>query len=532
MYFKRAAKICLAASVLLTASLAYAAYYPVAGEYSPAYERVFSKIKAGECSGMDSELSNLEEKEGVSPDLYLAICYFEKGDQDEGYKTINRMVENEEYDEALYVLNEIEGKSYRDNRLAKYKGIALYSMGNLEGALNNFKSYLEKEDDPEVSYQITDIYTNTGELESAKEALSNIPQKDDRYRYRSGVIAIKEGKLQTALSNFRYVSKEPYPELYRKAQYFIAEICSANKRFGCAEKAYGNMGESPFTAEKKEELAKKKRLFSGLIGLGEQYDTNVTAVDEDKVENVSEEDSFRTYIIADLRLNFYDYAYDEIRAGMTNYKSWNHSVEEYNASSHKFYGSFYKRYDSFELLLPKLSYAKTYLDGDEYSDVFSIEAKGTYKMDSWKFMLPLRLSVKDYHSDVPEDYNRDGKLYKGGLGVSRAFGGKFIAELTGYLAKEDTDGEYRENTQTELKLSLAARITRSINAQAVFDTILYDYDNLDRSDRYNSLSATLIYKLNESVFFNGGYTFNSNDSDDDINDYTKHVFEVGVNYSF
>lgn len=524
------------AAGLLVCALSASAYdYPVSGSSTENYQPVFEKISKGECDNMAAELNELAEKEGVSQEFYLGLCYFENNQQEKGYAAVDRMLAAEEFDEALYLLNREEAKGVNTTELSKYKGFAHYGTGNLSAALEYFLKFKSAGGtDAGVHFRTVDIYINTGDLEKAQTELEQGSWKDDRYAYRKGIIELNKGHVQTSLRNFRSVKSAPHTEAYANSNYMVAEICAAQKRFACSEKGYDAMAStSPnFSRQKKEELKNQKKLFGAVIAIGEQYDTNVTSIDEDKVENFSEEESFRTYIFADLKLNFYDVLYDRIETGLLNYKSWNHSVSEYNAQSHKLYAGFIKKYDDFELTLPYISYALTYMDGEKYSDTFTLEAKGAYLMDSWRFYMPLSLTIRSYDTDTPDDYNRDGNGYKGGLGVSKTLNKAHMVSLEGNLGAEDTDGKYREVTTSELKLAYTGQIVRDVTLQLDYNTIHYDYKNGGREDRYHSAGATVLYKFLDRHYLNIGYRFNVNDSNDDYNDYKKHVFDLGVSYFY
>lgn len=524
-----------AAAIFLCASAASAYDYPTSGGSPESYAPVFEKIAAGQCDNMTAELSLLAEKEGISQDFYLALCLFDSGQLAKGYAAAGRLTAAEDFEEVIYLMSREEKKDLYWPDVYLNKGIAYYGTGELESALKYFLKYkTTKDPDPNVDYRIADIYINTGNLEKAEAALEDARVKDDRYTYRRGVLELKKGNTQTAFKNFRSVTSGPGTETYNNTNYMIAEMCAAQKRFGCAEKAYEAMAAtSPnFAGQKKQELEKQKKLFGAVIAVGEQYDTNVTSVDEDKVDSFSEEDSFRTYIFADLKLNFYNVLYDRIETGLLNYKSWNHSVSEYNAQAHKLYAGFIKRYDDFELTLPYVSYALTYMDGEKYSDTLTMEARGTYFMNDWRFYVPVSVTFRDYDITTPEDYNRDGTEYKGGLGVSRIFSKVHMASAEGHLSTENTDGKYREVTAGELKFTYTGQVMKDTTLQLDYGTIYYDYKNGGREDRYHSASATVFYKFLERHYLNLGYRFSLNDSNDNMNDYKKHVFDMGVSYFY
>ncbi len=109
-------------------SFVHAYDYPVVGgEYNSNYQRVFEGIKAGNCNGMQADLKNLEEQEGgVSSDIYLAICFFEKSENDEAFKVVDRMMVNQDYDEVLYLTQSMIDKGNGDPRLIKYRGLGFF----------------------------------------------------------------------------------------------------------------------------------------------------------------------------------------------------------------------------------------------------------------------------------------------------------------------------------------------------------------------------------------------------------------------
>ena len=520
-----------AAYLFLFAGLTFAYEYPYTGDLDN-FKPVFQKISQDKCDELNDDLIKLEKAEGVSPEFYLALCFFENNKPEKGYEAVNRMIDNEEFDEAIYLLNIEEAKENYTASHFKVKGKAAYGQGNLDEALKCFLKLKEAgTSDAETDYMLVDILLNSGEQEKAEKELEQVKIKDDRYSYRKGFLELNKGNVQTSLKHLRSVKEQPFQDAFASSNYLIGEICEAQERLGCAEKAYSNL-EQNFARQKIENMNKNKKFFGATIAIGEQYDTNVTSVDDDKAENFSEKESFRTYIFADFKLNFYNLLYDKIETGLLNYKSWNHSVSEYNAQIHKLYAGFIKRYDNFEIELPRLSYTLTYMDDKKYSDTFNVEAKGTYFINSWSIYTPLSISFKNFDENINSDFNRDGETYSFGLGVSKSFAGNHILTAETKAGVEDTKGKYSRTNTGEFNLGFTTKISEDVTARLSYEAIVYDYKHGGRKDTYNDLAAIMLYEFSERHFINIGYSFIKNDSNQNINDYKKHVFDIGVNYLY
>jgi tetratricopeptide (TPR) repeat protein len=521
--------------VALCSTTLYAYDYPVLGEMNSTYQNVFKAIDEGRCDSMSSELQELYEKEGVSGNLYQAVCYFENGSKDKGFDTLAAMVVAQEYDETLYVVQRLEQKGESDPRVLKYKGLAYFNIGAFENALGNFETYIAQTGDSDVRYSIIDIYISLGDNEKAEAELAKIEQKDGNYFFRVGRLKLKEGRIVSALKNLRKVGSGD-KEVYSSAKMLIAEICLSSGRYICAEKELRLAADSDYKDLAEDKLAgldDKKKRFSAFITLGEQYDSNVTSIDEDEVNGVSEEESFRTYIAADLKMNFYPSFSDKISVGMMNYKTWNHSLPSYNMSTHKIYASMKQGYDNFEIILPKVSAAVTYFGGEKYSTVATLETVGILKLDMFRFSIPLSVSKRDYHADTSTgDSDRDGYLYSGEIKMDHTFLKRYRFSLGAGYAVDDAEGALKQKKENSFSTGFSAKLFKKLTASINYNYSKYEYDEWDRDDKYQSVSVKAVYGLTDRIYLNGGYTWSTTDSNEDVYDYVKSVYEAAISYSF
>lgn len=529
-------KILLLIFIISCTSFAFAYDYPVVGEYSSNYGKVFTAIKEGRCDNMKEELSALNEKEGVSPNIYQAICYFENGSDDKGFAVLDSMIQNQEYDEILYLSQTRIESGSEDARFIKYRGLAYFNIGAFRKALKDLEMYLAQKIDEDVLYSLTDIYISLKEFDKASQILEKAEVKNGRYYYRKGRIALREGMVVTALNNLRMVTPQD-EKVYPSSKMLIGEICASSKRYICAEKEYtaaASTEEYADTAkEKLEKLDKTKKLFSGFISVGEQYDTNVTSIDENEIPGASEVESGRTYAVADIRLNFYPSFADTVSVGTMHYKTWNYDLHSYDMSTHKLYFQVKQAYDSFEVVLPKISTAITYFDGERYSRSISGEASFTYKLDTWRFTVPVKVTRSYYDGDeeLPE-ISKDGYKYETAFDVTKTFANRYTFKIGAGYAKDDVDGWLKQKSDTTFNTSLRARLTSRFIPTLAFDYASYDYDDIDRDDSYYSYSLKAIYFITPQIFLGGGVTWTKTDSNEDAYDYTKTVSEMSVSYSF
>jgi len=526
-------------TVLLTVfclTSAYAYDYPVVGEFNSNYEKVFSDIQKGSCGSMGASLKQLEEAEGISGNIYKAICYFENSQSVAGMKTLDDMILLQEFDEVLYVVQTQMDKGNSASGLKKYRGLAYYNVGALDPALEDLESYVAETQDKDVIYVITDIYIVQRNYAAASETIEKSPDKDAGYNYRKGRIALRSGNFNTALEYLRSIKPED-TKVYPSAKMLIGEICAGSKRFNCAEKEYAEAVKSEdysdMAQKKITELADRKKLFSGFMSVGLQYDTNVTSVDENEVAGASEVSSGRIYGLADLRLNFYPSFADSISVGTTHYGTSNENYHDYDMSNHKIYVMMKKAYDDFEFTLPKISVGITYLGGEKYSTSVAGEISGTYKMDTWSFTVPLKIAKYNFMDDENSpDYSKDGYKYESGLVVAKRFMNIYTAKVKALLAHDNVDGDYKVKNDKTLGASITARYFENFIPTFAVDYSKYDYSNIDRDDDFISVSLKAIYVFTPNIFFGGGITYTNTDSNEDAYDYNKTVTDLSVSYTF
>lgn len=529
-------KLLLAVLIFVSSAAASAYEYPVVGEFNSDYQKVFDMIKAGRCDQMESELNALSESEGISSNIYKSICFFEKTEYDRAFEVLERMIAEQEYDEVLYVTRSMLDKGTAEPRLVKYRGLALYNIGAFEKSVTDLEAYLAKYEDDDVRFSLVDIYIALKDFEKAETTLEASESRNGRYHYRKGRIALRTGKRNTALKNLRMVQPED-SRVYVSAKTLIGEICASSKRYICAEKEFKLAAEAEGSPdggdEKLQKLADSKKRFSGFLSLGGQYDTNVTSIDENEIPDTSEVSSFRTFAAADLKLNVYPSFADRLEFGTLHYFTWNDEIPSYDMSTHRVYVALRQGYDNFELILPKITAAVTYFDDEKYSNAFSAEASVRYKMDSWEFTVPLKVTRSNYMNDedTPET-SRDGFKYESFFEVAKTCAQKYTTRLGVGYAVDRAEGDLKKKDDKLLRASFSARLTPKLTPVIGFRYASYDYSDVDREDTYYSYSLKAVYLLTPNIFLGGGITHTRTDSNESAYDYTKTVSEVSVSYSF
>ena len=528
-------KVIITNLIVLCFSVSHAYDYPVVGEFNTFYKNVFTAIDDGRCDSMSDELKELADKEGVSANIYLAICYFKKMESDKAFATLDSMLVNQEYDEALYTVQTEIDKGNSDSRLLKYRGLAYFNIGALNKSLADLEAYLADNTDDDALFTIVDIYVNLKDYDKAAESIEKASVKDGRYFFRKGNIALRTGKSVTALRNLRKVM--PEEEVYADATILIGDICTGTKRYICAEKQY----EMAAAIEGKEESAKKKlekmedrkKRFNGFLSVGGQYDSNVTSIDEDEIADTSEVESFRLYAVADVKVNFYPSFADTVSVGTMHYVTSNENLHSYDMSTHKVYVMMKQAYDSFEIMLPKLSTAVTYFGDEKYSTAVTAEASGKYKLDTWTFGIPLKVTKSNYMDDEETGAaSKDGYKMEGAFEVTKKFLEKYTAKVKAGLAHDDVSGETKVKDDKTLSASLSMKMFPRFIPTLTVNYANYDYRNISRDDDYYSTSLKAIYIITPQIFVGGGLTWTKTDSNDNSFDYTKTVTELSVSYSF
>ncbi len=523
--------------LMFISAVSFAHNYPAVGTYNENYQKVFDLMKQGQCSSMDGALSELESSEGISGNIYRSLCFFDNGADAEGYNVFKEMLANEEYDEVLYVCSYIEKQGKRGALLNKYKGNALHNIGDAAGAEKEYRASLEQSEEAETRYMLADLLLAKGDTEKAETELKKSTVRDGGYYLRMGQCGLRNGRLTSAYSDFRQVDKTS-PD-YPKAQNYLAAMCTASSRYVCAEKSIKNMaaadGYQDTVRIREDSLTSAKKPISLFLLLKEEYDNNVTSVDEDAVDSATQESSFRTSAVADIKYNIYTPYADKMSIGLFNYKSWNHSLSSYNLQMHKAYFMVKQGYDNFDITLPVISAAVTYFGGEKYSESFAVEASADYKMDSLTLTVPVKIESRNYYSDTSEDdYDKDGVLYAVSAKAVKTFLKKYSAGLSFGVEADDADGFEKDSTSYITELTGSARITDklSVNASAQYTFSDFADSSDEREDDRYKTDLTVVYKINRSFFVTGGLTWENKDSSSDAYDYEKTVFSTAIGYSY
>ncbi|MGE4318832.1 MAG: outer membrane beta-barrel protein [Deferribacterales bacterium] len=522
---------------MFISAVSFAQNYPAVGTYNENYQKVFDLMKQGQCSSMDGALADLEAAEGISGNIYRSLCFFDNGADAEGYKVFGDMLAKEEYDEVLYVCSYMEKQGKKSALLNKYKGSALYNIGDTVGAEKEYRASLDQAEDTETRYMLVDLLLAKGDTENAEAELAKASVKDSGYFFRMGQCDLKNGRFVSAYGDFRQVDKTA-PE-YPKAQNYLAAMCTATSRFICAEKSVENIasadGYQDTAKVRADALAAAKKPISLFLMLKEEFDNNVTSVDEDAVNSATEETSFRTSAVADIKYNIYTPYADKMTVGLFNYKSWNHSLSSYNLQMHKAYFMVKQGYDNFDITLPMISAAVTYFGGEKYSETFALEASADYKMDGLTLTVPVKIESRNYFSDTSEgDYDKDGILYAVSAKAVKTFLKKYSAGLSFGVETDDADGFEKDSTSYITELTGSARINDkwSVNASAQYTFSDYTDSSENREDDRYKTDLNVIYKINRSFFVTGGITWENKNSTTDAYDYEKTVLSTAIGYSY
>lgn len=510
--------------------------YPVVGEYNGNYQAVFDAMKAGKCTSMDAELDNLAQNEGVSPDIYRAICFFENNDADKGFATVSGMLDKQDYDEALYVTTLYEKKNPSDARIKKYGGIIHLNIGDVAKAVDELSGYLAVKEDAEVRYALVDVYMILKRYDDAEATLDKSVAKDSDYNLRKARLLVKQGKTSDSIAFLNKIQKND--KNYATGMLFLGDICSATGRNLCARDSYaalkGTETESS-VAEKMEKLKERQKPYSLYFSFSEEYDNNVTAVDEDEIDGVSEEDSLRSSVVADVKLNFYPTKYfDKISVGLMNFKSWNYSLHSYDMSSHKLYVQGRRFFGSL-MVTPRISAGFTTFDGESYSDNIGMDSSFTYKYNDYTFTVPVFVDFKNYYADSSTgDDDKDGVYYGTSFKVSREFMKKYSVGVSAGYDIEGTRGRDKKATNAKFGLDAGAKITDKISLSLSYEYTDTDYtdSSSDRNDGNYTAGIKGMYRFTDAVFVTLGAAYTENDSNINRYDYNKTVISTAVGYMY
>ncbi|TCK61516.1 surface lipoprotein assembly modifier [Seleniivibrio woodruffii] len=518
--------------------------YPVIGDYNSAYQKVFDAIKAGKCRSMESELKALSASEGISGSIYRSICFFENNQPKEGFLGLTLMLENQEYDEIVYVTNTQINKGNTDPVLLKFRGLAYFNIGDMNGALADITAYTDKTGDVSMRLTLVDIYMSMNDLDRAEAELEKAP-KEDGYYSRKGKLLYRKGDFSGALANFRMVSPAD-AERYTQAQSLIADICLISGRFQCVYEAVANFKGETAAGDAKEKLEKVRsyqRPFSIYAGLTEEYDDNVRSENEDI--GSSGVSSFRTAMVLDAKYNLYPLWADKFSAGLMNYRSFNmkKGLSSFDLEMHKAYVQFTRSTDTASFT-PKLTAGILSLGNSKYYESFGAELASNLKLGEYGLNVPVKFEKRSYVASPDPRADKDGYVYGISGELSRTLADKYIVSLGLGVDVENTDGEDKDNTAYTLSVGTLAALTKSFTLSVSADYTYSDFYNsaiddrnrpglaIIREDKAWNLGLKGIYRLTNSMFVSGGVTYSDVNSNVDEYTYDKTVFDIGISYTY
>lgn len=455
---------------------------------------------------------------------------------------IQHMFDNEEYDEALILLNALRSVQKQEILLYKYRGIAYQNMGETEKSIEDLKAYVDNASSPDEStvFMLSDQLSTLKRDAEAEAYLDKSPVKSNAYHFRKGKLRLAAGDIGGALTAFRNVAKGDAS--YTQSQFYIASICEAQGRFVCAEQAYnetatldpkGQLGQQ--AAKKKSELNDKKDYFSLSITAGAEFDTNVTSLPDTAVTDVSKERSYRNMLSVDMAAKVYGGAPAVTTLGISasSNKHMNRDVSAYDYRSLTAYMRPTFMFDREDIIIPEVSYTWSHMDMKKYQEKLAIGATYTRKFSGFSISLPLTWEKRNYlQPSVDAASARDGYFYRAGLRLVKGFG-DVTAILSGGFAYERSDGVNERNMQADGSAMLMYRIGK-LSAIASYSITDYRYEHehtvflKQRADTSSSSMLMLDYTVVEglSVYLSGSYVENRSNIDSYI--YDKNIFGAGV----
>jgi len=528
----------------LSPAVLYAYDYPVIGEYSSSYQKVFDAIKAGKCRDMENELKALSSAEGISDGIYRSICFFENNQQKEGFLGLTLMLENQEYDEIIYVCNSQISKGNNNPELLKYRGLAYFNIGDLNGALADITSYADQTGDTTMRYTLVDIYMSTNDFDKAEAELEKTTVRNDGYYIRKGKLAYRKGNTYLALDSLRKVSTENQ-DRYDQAQSLIADICMLTGRFECAQESLANIKavNADFLQIKKDKMEQLKKPFSIYLSAIEEYDDNVKSENEDI--GASGVSSFRTAFVLDAKYNMFPLWADKAAVGLMNYRSFNmkEGLSSYDLEMHKAYVQLTKSTDRVSYT-PKLSAGILTLGNEKYYESFGAELGSNIRFDGFNLSVPVKFEKRSYVSSPDPRADKDGYYYGITGEISKMFAQKYNLTFGAGVNVENTDGEDKDNTAYTVSIGTLAAVSPKMTLSLSLDYTYADFyhsaiDDRDnpgvaiiREDKTYNAGLKSIYKLTDSVFLSGGVTYTDVDSNVPEYKYDKTVFDVSISYAY
>jgi hypothetical protein len=458
------------------------------------------------------------------------LCFNEQGDIDSVYKNINKFIQQEDSDEAYFLLGKIQKDKIQEPLHWVLLFDAEYGMAEYDKAKNTYVNHLKDINNEEVDTKYILILLKEDDVETAEKTLESKKfTNKDNINYLKGVIAFKKKKYYSAMNYLKKVSKDN--DNYFNAELYLSELCFNTGRFECSNRYFNAISsvEPGYSNFKLQDIKNNRLSVNFTAVLGEQFDSNVTSVDQ-HYTGISEKESARTYLMANIDLG-YRFKHDFIVFGKSdNYAAWNYSAPDYNARIHNLGVGLVKKFDNFDIKLPEVEYEMTYMDDISYLDALKVSGAVNFYLDDFIFNLPVYYENKNFKDGYYQS-ERDSDVYSGGLGLTYIFNSKFISDISISYDQENADDEYFDNNKTTADLFVTYIFSDRFKLDGEYEYSYYDYKN-SRTDHHNRATVVATIRITDmfSLAFDGSYI--DHESNFKEHRYDKYVMGASVIFEY
>lgn len=456
-------------------------------------------------------------------------CLLQQGDTKNAYLGIQQLIDEEDYEESLSFLDLIPvGQQILPNHNI-LKATALFRSGDLNRAKDVHSSELQSIKNLDVLVQRAQIYIQLNALGQAEKVIQSLPLEDNRTDYLKGVFLHRQGNLDGAIRSLRKIT--PSSSFYVDSQLLIADSCFKMRRFSCSEHIYLALkpDEPIYFSHKLDNLNDKRSVVNMTFILGEQYDSNVTSVDENET-GVSEESSMRTFVLANLGA-IYTFASDvSISAELDNYAGWNHSVSDYDTRVHSIGLGVKKKFDGFDIQMPKVVYEHIAVDDSPYLNTLKIQTALDLYFHQFVFSFPFSYELKYFQKDPYRD-ERDSDVYRAGIDMRFTHRNKLVGQLRTAYGDENAEDSIYDNTAMSAEVSLTYQLFQKVLVGGKYKYELFDYRQ-SRKDYHHSMTAFASYYINSALSVSGDVSRIDHQSSQRVHQYDKYVYSLFMKYTY
>ncbi len=445
------------------------------------------------------------------------------------------LFDKEDYDEALFVMNEYLKKVNKvSDAFYLWRGRVLYNMGELGRSIADFEKALElNKRNMEAASKLADIYLNLNQPDKALKYISFL-KGEERY-FREGRAGFLKRNFKDALRFFNKI--KPESNYYYQALYYKALILEAIGRLrisevlykkGIKSKEYGDLFRAGL-----DRVRRKKKLIDLTCMFGEEYDSNVGSAPDLRVFGIKKKGSYRTSVFSNLKLNYFGSAIDLFTAGYSIYKTWNYTMSKYNLFIHRIHMAGSVKRPSFNLNFFDASFNYVFLGDDSYLRSFSFNPSISLRRGFFTIQLPVFLEHRDYIGEK----DRDSITMGSGIGIARTSEHHFLS-LNANVKKENAREDFEDNVQYNVSFNQALKISPDIVGTLSFEYKKYDYlhrnpaVNIKRDDDFFSFAIGLNIRLSDTTSVTANYNYIINDSNINIYKYTKYIIRTGLIMKF